>query len=79
MLVGGAPRLVRPLPLNRLLVSDHLVVVVFQGQSAEFLVNFEEPLENLLLVHIFKGLIFDVAIDVGRRHIWVVVASHGHF
>ena len=58
-----------PLALNRIL-SCHvqpIFSVVFHWPFAKFFVHFREPKEDLVDVHVFQGLVFDVAIDVSAR------------
>ena len=73
------PHSVMPLTLNGLLVNSEVFsAIVLDGALAKLFANLVEPKEHLVTGHILEGLLLDVAVNVGARHVGVVVATHGN-
>ena len=65
-----------PLALDALALSLHFGRVVAEGAPAILLIDFFQPRNHLGGVHVPQTLLLVVAVYVGRRHVWVVVAAH---
>ena len=46
---------------------------------AVFAINLCEPIHNFFAFEVAKGLVFNVAVDEGARHVRVVVSFHVNF
>ena len=74
MLRELVPHGLMPLSLHgNLAPGEALATVVIHRPSTELLVDFLEPEEDLVSVHVFQALLLDVAVDVGAGEVRMIV------
>ncbi len=59
------PHVVAPLSLNGFLEADDLNAVVLESLAAMSIVELDELLHDLCILHVSEGLVLDVSVDIG--------------
>ena len=74
------PHCVSPLALNGGVIFGEVALGIrFERLASKLLIHLLEPLDNVGGAGRPQGLVFDVAVNVGGRHVGVVVSAHVHF
>lgn len=68
-----------PFTLYGLRLSRYLNGIVFDRATSVLIIDFFEPLNYVLRLQTPQWLIFNVAVDVGARNVWVIIASQVNF
>ena len=66
------PHVIPPDALNRLLGTYDFSTIMKEGFTAHGVLEFDELLKDLVILKVSQRLVFDVAIDIGGRHVWVM-------